>query len=329
MHCKYTDLYGYLVGMDKLAAIALVILWSSGFIGAENGTAHAPAHTLLGWRYLVAVAILGAWCWYRGLRTTWAGVRRQSVLGFFSQFLYLACVFGGVGLGVPAGTAALIAAMQPLVVAGLAVRVLGEGFGVGKFVSLTVGFGGVVVVVAGDLGGEGAPWFVYLLPLAGMVSLAVGTVLERKLQTTEPIPLAMLVQACVAAGLFMTWSAALGDAAPPVTIGFWGAVAWLVVLSTFGAYGTYMFVLRRSGATRVSALLYLTPATTMVWALLMFGDPITWTAVAGTAISALALCAWRRPTRPADRTSRSSAGMHESPSPTPAGSCPRASNVDG
>ncbi|SNS46503.1 DMT family transporter [Rhodococcoides kyotonense] len=278
---------------DAIAATALVVLWSSGFIGAELGTAHASAHTLLGWRYVCAVVVLGLWCWFRGLRPTWTAVRRHTVLGFFSQFLYLACIFAGVGAGVPAGTSALVAAMQPLVVAALSTRVLGQSFERRRAIGLAVGFGGVIIVVAGDLGGGTASWPAYLLPLAGMLSLSFGTVLERRMQTSEPIPLAMCIQGAVAATLFMAWNVVTGEVTPPSTTGFWTAVVWLVVLSTFGAYGTYMFVVRRSGATRASALLYLTPGTTMVWAYIMFDDRITWPAVLGTVVAGLAVCEWK------------------------------------
>ncbi|WP_072806986.1 DMT family transporter [Rhodococcoides yunnanense] len=303
--------------IDVTAAVSLVVLWSSGFIGAELGTAYASAHSLLAWRYLVAAVILVAWCWYRGLRPTWQAIRRHTIIGFFAQFLYLGALVTGVGLGVPAGTAALVAAVQPLVVAALSSRFLGEQFPMGRRIALVVGFAGVFLVVAGDLGGGAASWPVYLLPVAAMLALSCGTVLERRMATTEPIALAMCVQSVVSAVLFMAWSLLAGDAAPPVNSGFWTAVAWTVVLSTFGAYGTYLFVLRRSGATRVSTLLYLTPATTMVWAYLAFGDRITWLAVVGLAVTAVAVIEWKfllrtvfpvtargvsRPSRPVART---------------------------
>src|SRR5690349_6842033 len=59
------------VGMrrtDAVAATSLVVMWSSGFIGAELGTRFAPAETLLGWRYVAAAVILGAWAASRGIR---------------------------------------------------------------------------------------------------------------------------------------------------------------------------------------------------------------------------------------------------------------------
>ena len=278
--------------VDAIAGTALVVLWSSGFIGAELGTAEAPAHTLLAWRYLAAVALLIAWCRYRGLTPTWHAIRIHAVLGLFCQFLYLGATITGIGMGVPPGVAALIAALQPLVVAMASSRVFGERVGGRQTLGLVVGIVGVSLVVVGDMSGADLAWPVYLLPAAGMLALSVGTIGQRLLDPTEPIPLAMAIQCSISAVGFMIWSALAGDVAPPMTTGFLAAVAWTVVLSTFGAYGAYLFVVRRNGPTRASVLLYLTPPTTMLWAFVMFGDAITWLGVGGLLISAIGVAAY-------------------------------------
>jgi drug/metabolite transporter (DMT)-like permease len=108
-----------------------------------------------------------------------AAVRRQAVLGVLCQVTYLGLVFTGVREGVPAGIAALIAALQPMLVATAAGPLLGERTDRWQRVGLVLGLCGVVLVVGGDLGGGQAPVWAYLLPVAGMLSLASGTVLER------------------------------------------------------------------------------------------------------------------------------------------------------
>jgi drug/metabolite transporter (DMT)-like permease len=50
---------------------------------------------------------------------------------------------------------------------------------------------------------------------------------------------------------------------------------WFAVLSTFGGYGCYWLVLRRTSVTTVSSLLYLTPPATMLLAWLMFDQRVT------------------------------------------------------
>ncbi len=162
------------------SSMALVVLWSSGFIGAELGTRQAPASTLLAWRYLVAAGILIALCVWRHERVGAAGVRRQIVLGILCQATYLGLTVSGVGLGVPSGTAALIAALQPLVVIALAALVLAERARLAQLLGLALGLAGVVLVVSGDLTAGDAPWWAYVLPFAGMLSLAAGTVLQQR-----------------------------------------------------------------------------------------------------------------------------------------------------
>ena len=280
---------------------ALVVLWSSGFVGAELGTRYAPADTLLAWRYIVAAAALAGLAVVLDTRLGPRALLRQGTLGLLCQCLYLGGVVTGVGLGVPAGTTALIASVQPLLVAAVAGPVLGERTGPRGRVGLALGLGGVGLVVAGDLGLGGAPWWAFLLPVGGMAALATGTLLERRWRPAESPLESLTVQTVLAAGVFVAVAGAGGNLAPPADPGFWWAVGWVVVLASFGGYGAYLLVLRRSGAVRVSTLLYLTPPTTMLWAFLMFGEVPGVLAVPGVALCAVgvALALRDRPTRAA------------------------------
>ncbi|GGG16852.1 membrane protein [Rhodococcoides trifolii] len=269
-----------------MLAVAMVILWSSGFIGAELGTRYAPAHTLLQWRYVVAIALLAPFVLWRRMRTSRAGVLRHVGLGLAMQCVYLGFVFSGIAGGVSSGIAALIAALQPLVVAAVAGPLLGEYTGVRQRIGLAIGIVGVAVVVVGDVGGGNAPWWMYLLPVAGMLSLSAGTVAERRMKPTEPLALSLLIQCATGAVFFSIWGIGAGDPLPPMTGGFWLAVMWTVFLSTFGGLGLYLIVVRRTGATKASVLLYLTPPTTLLWAWLMFGNDLTIGGFVGLAVCA-------------------------------------------
>ncbi len=270
-----------------LSAVALVVTWSSGFVGAElSSRAGAVPLTLLAWRFVLLAALLVTVAVIR--RTTWPSWRawrRQIVLGVLCQAAYLLLVFEGVTRGVPGGTAALIAALQPLLVATVAGALLGEHSTPRMWVGMCVGLAGVAVVVSGDLGVTQAPLAVYLLPTAGMLCLAFGTVLGRRLRPAETLLETITMQAVVTAVLLMTLALALGRARPPASPEFWWAVAWLIVLASLGGYVMYVFVARTQGATVVSTLLFLTPPTTMLWVYLMFGVPVTIAGLTGLAIS--------------------------------------------
>jgi drug/metabolite transporter (DMT)-like permease len=272
-----------------LASVALVVTWSSGFIGAELGSrAGAAPLTLLAWRFtiLAAVLLLVALA-TRAPRPTLRSWGRQAVLAGLCQVGYLLFVFEGVARGVHGGTAALIAALQPLLVATVAGRLLGERSSPRTWLGLGLGLVGVVIVVSGDLGVADAAWWTYLLPTAGMLCLASGTVLTRRLNPPETLLQTITMQAVVAAVVLMGAALVSGHAAPPADAAFWVAVMWLVVLASLGGYVMYVFVTKTQGATIVSTLLYLTPPTTMLWVLLMFGEPVTPLALAGLLVSAV------------------------------------------
>ena len=274
---------------DAVAATSLVVMWSSGFIGAELGTRFAPADTLLGWRYVAAAVILGAWAASRGIRPDRRTWPRLALVGLLCQCLYLGGVVTGVGLGVPPGTAALVAALQPLLVAVFAGALLGERTSVRQRVGLVLGVVGVALVVASDLGGGAAGVLAYALVVGGMFSLSAGTLLERRLALPVSLLESLTVQTLTAAVFFLTLATVDGHLRPPADPRFWWSVVWVVALSTFGGYGSYLLVLRRSGATRVSTLLFLTPPTTALWAFLMFGTRPGLLALPGAAVCALAV----------------------------------------
>jgi drug/metabolite transporter (DMT)-like permease len=110
---------------DLAAGAALVVFWSSGFVGAELGTRFAAPETLLAWRYAVAALLLALLAGVRGARMRRSTLLRHGVLGLLCQCLYLGGVVTGVALGMPAGTTALVAAVQPLLVAAAAGPALG------------------------------------------------------------------------------------------------------------------------------------------------------------------------------------------------------------
>lgn len=274
--------------VDAGAAAALVVFWSSGFIGARLGTDHAPADTLLAWRYLIAAALLLPVVAPSLARLARRDLGRHAVVGLLSQTLYLGGVVTGIGLGVPAGTTALIAALQPLVVATAARRLLGETVTGRARLGLWLGLAGVGVVVADDIGAGGSAW-TYLLPVGGMLALSAGTVLEQRWRPNGGLAASLSVHIAIAAVAFAGEAVAFGRFTVPESSGFWWAVAWVLVLSTAGGYGAYLLVLRRGGATRVSSLLYLTPPTTAVWAWAMFGESVGVGTLVGFAVCALAV----------------------------------------
>lgn len=299
-----------------LTGLALVVLWSSGFVGAQLGAAQAPAITVLAWRYLLTSTILLVVCLIVRPRFVRGQVLRQIVLGVVCQLGYLVPVYLGVQYGVHAGTVSLIAAIQPLFVAVLAGPLLGERSNLWQRIGLVVGFAGVLIVVSGDIRIGHAPWWAYLLPIAGVLSLGCGTLLGRAWRAGSLL-MSLTVQTATAAAGMLVYATLTGQFAPPVTVGFAIAAGWVAILSGLGGYGAYLLVLRRQGATAASSWLYLSPPVTMLWSWLMFGDRIGALGVVGLIVTALGVTLTvhrRRPTISTDDNSgHSGAGQPKRP----------------
>jgi drug/metabolite transporter (DMT)-like permease len=289
--------------MNLLSALApgvLVVLWSSGFVGATLAARTAAAGTTLLWRYVVAAILMAGVVAVLGRRFPPSYLVREGVIGVLGQGGYLLGVFYAAERGLPAGTIALVASLQPALVA-VVLSFAGEQGGFSRVLGLALGLLGVAFVVGGGPAvDDGAG---VLAAALGMLALSVATLIAQAWpqEPARDVLDSLAVQSVVALGVFAVYAAVTGTVAPPASAEFWAAIIWLVVLSFLGGYGAYLLVLRTSGAVAASAWLYLTPATAAVWAWLMFDEALTGRMAIGFAVAVTGVCMllWRR--RPADR----------------------------
>ena len=284
------------------APLLLVVCWSSGFVGATLAAQHASAETSLLWRYVGCAAITVVLVGALGRRYSLAFLRREAVLGALAQVGYLYGVFRAADEGLPAATSALVASLQPVLVA-VALSAGGRRRGRRETLGLGVGLLGVSLVVAADLE---VAWSGLLWICLGTICLTAAAVVESRWRAPEGHDVldSLAVQSVVACGAFAVLALAEHAVEPPASGGFWFAMVWLTVLSFLGGFGTYYWVLRTAGAVVASSWLYLTPGVSAAWALVMFGQGITPWAVAGLAVSALGVAA----VLPGRRDDRAEAG---------------------
>lgn len=281
--------------MRALLPIAFVVFWSSGFVGAGMAAnTGASANTSLFWRYAVTTAILLVIAVARRRRYGRAFLVHEIVLGVLGQAVYLSGVFHGASLGVPAGTSALIASLQPVLVAVVTSKIAHRSLGPRRLFGLAAGITGVGLVVVADIGSGGGALGT-LAVTAGMAGLTLATLLgdRRPRPSGHDLLDSLTVQSAAALAGFTLVATAGGGFTPPATTEFWTAIAFLVLLPFVGGYGCYLLVLDRSGSLAVSALLFLTPAVAASWSTLALDQPFHPTTIPGFLLALIGVLALR------------------------------------
>ena len=172
---------------DRILRAILAILFSVSCFSVLNAlskilTQHYPVAEVVWARYFVAFAFMVVlFMPGSGLNLfRWHNIGHQAVRGlllFFSSFLY----FHGL-VHMPLASAASISLTSPLIVTALASRFLGEQVGLRRWIAVTVGFAGALIVVRpGDANFQWAS----LLIVASTISSALYQLYSRRYGQVE------------------------------------------------------------------------------------------------------------------------------------------------
>lgn len=279
------------------AAPALfVVLWASGFIGAKFGLPYVEPLTFLTIRMIAVVALLTILAVVT--RPTWPdmlGIRHSIVAGLLVHGVYLGGVFVSIDRRLPAGLSALIVSLQPVLTSTIANRYLGERVVARQWVGLALGIAGVYLVVADKTVAGEATALGWAAAVCALIGITVGTLYQKRFGGGIDWRAALIIQYSAAGALFALGSILFESQKIEWTIELIAALAWLVLVLSLGAVWLLYFLIRRSAATRVTSLFYLTPAVTALMAWLMFGERLGVLALVGmgVCVTGVFLVNWR------------------------------------
>ena len=279
------------------AAPALfVVLWASGFVGAKFGMPYVEPLTFLTLRMGAVVFLLAILAFIT--RPTWpdlAGFKHSIIAGLLVHGFYLGGVFISIDRRLPAGLSALVVSLQPVLTSTIANRYLGERVVARQWLGLALGIGGVYLVVADKTVAGEATAIGWTAALCALIAITVGTLYQKRFGGGIDWRAALIIQYSSAGVLFAVGSLLFENQRIEWTIELIGALAWLVLVLSLGAVWLLYFLIRRTAATRVTSLFYLTPAATalMAWALL--GEHLGMLALIGMAVCVVGvfLVNWR------------------------------------
>ncbi len=264
-----------------VAPAGFVLLWSTGFIGAKFGLPYVEPLTFLSLRFgfvfpmLALFALLVRAEWPRG-----AAIWHNAVSGILLHGLYLSGVFIAIHRGMPAGIAALMVGLQPILTSTLASRWLGETVRPLQWAGLVLGLVGVYFVVEGRFGEGQSSWLAWVTITVALIGVTVGTLYQKRhgggdLRGAMPIQYAAALVFCgIGALVFETrvvqWT---GE--------FVFALGWLSLVLSWGAIYLFYWLIRRTTATKLVSLFYLVPPVTALMSYFLFGERLEPLALAG------------------------------------------------
>jgi drug/metabolite transporter (DMT)-like permease len=271
----------------RLAPAVFVFLWSTGFVAAKFGMPYAEPLTFLWVRMACVVAILAVIVLIARPRwPSWIEAGHSVVVGLLVHGFYLGGVFVAIAQGVPAGISALLPGLQPVLMATLANRWLGERVTPWQWAGLALGILGVFLVLNDrTIFGAGTPlgWTASVVSLLG---ITVGTLYQKRHGAAIDWRSGNLIQYAAATLFFLIGALAFETGGVRWTMDFVLAMAWLVIVLSIFTVALMYWLIRRAAAANVASLFYLVPATTAFLAWLLFGEKLNALAIFGMALCA-------------------------------------------
>ncbi|MGE6605685.1 DMT family transporter [Halomonas sp. NPDC076908] len=278
-------------GLTAMPAL-FVLLWSTGFIGAKFGLPYAEPFTFLFIRFVFTLILLIPLVLL--IRIPWPSSPRLwthiALSGFLVHGAYLGGVFYGIYLGMPAGLAALLVGLQPLLTAAFAGPLLGETLSRHQWVGLILGLLGISLVLGsklemGDALFDGFGISALLCVTAALLGISLGTLYQKRYCTTMPLLSGAVIQ-YLAAGALLGCGALLFETRQVEwSSTFVLTLAWLVLILSIAAILLLMALIKKGEASRVASLFYLVPPVTALQAWWLFDERLPLLGLAGMVVA--------------------------------------------
>ncbi|MBL9073519.1 DMT family transporter [Tabrizicola sp.] len=277
------------------APVIFLLLWSAGFAVAKIGLLHAGPFTLLALRYLIAVLVLLPLVPI--LKPDLPKGRAAldiAVTGFLIQVGYFGLCYIAFKTGVSAGGVAIIVCLQPILVSLIAPWMVGERVSRLRWIGLALGLSGALTVILARSGVAHEPPLGVLAAVGGLIGMTAATLYEKRFGvTTHPVP-ANLIQYAVGAAFTLPVALAAEGLQADWTPELFGVLAYLIIGNSLVAITLLLAMIRAGEVARVSALFYLVPPLSALFAWPLLGEAMPPLAWAGMALAGIGVALARR-----------------------------------
>jgi drug/metabolite transporter (DMT)-like permease len=257
-----------------LAFLVVILLGGSNAVAVRFSNQSLPPFWGASLRFIAAAALFWAIVWLRRVpvprgRALYGSLFYGALtIGVFYALMYWALT------SVPASLTMVVLAIGPLLTLFLAIAHGQESFRMRGLLGALVAFGGILLAVGGQLGGQ-LPLLPLLALLGAATALSEGNVIFKTFPRSDPLVVNALALS-MGSLLLLGISAAAGETwALPTQTATWLVTGYLVFFGSGLLFYLYLYVLQRwtASATAYSFLLFPISATLLgAW---LLGEPVT------------------------------------------------------
>jgi drug/metabolite transporter (DMT)-like permease len=282
--------------LHTLLAWYFVAIWGCGFIASKIGMQHAAPFTFLALRFaigtlcLIPIVLVLRPAWPRG-----GALAHVIVAGLLMHAIHLSGSHYTQYLGLSAGITSVLLCIQPLLTALIAARWLHERLCRAQWAGIALALAGVALIVWHKIDVREATTGSLIAVTVALIGVTAGALYQKAFCASVDLRSAALLQFAATCAVLTPLALVFEDNTIRWSWQLAGALFYLVIFASLLAVSAWHYLMRHGGATKVTSLVYLTPAFAIVPEFLWFGITPSSTSWAGIVITCMGvgLVVWR------------------------------------
>ena len=275
--------------MIKFLPLIFILLWSSAFITPKPIVDYSDPFAALSFRFLIAAIGFYLFSLFskQKILVNFKSLLPSISTGILFHGFYLGGVFYSISIGLPAGIAALIVTLQPVLTNALAGPILNEKITLNKWIGVLLGFTGATLVIGLDIGNS-LPFLGIIAVLISLIAVTSATLWQKKTSNNLPLSVSNMYQA-IGGFLFHLVLIIFFVQKPFIDFSttFMIAMGHQILLVSFGAFTILMFLIKKNSASKTVSVFFLIPPTTAIMAWFFLGESLNNVDIFGFIIATL------------------------------------------
>jgi len=266
------------------------MLWGGSFVAIKRALQYLAPLELILMRFLPASLVFACGLAFVDRSAVGDMIKKERLLLIVMGLTGIVCYNWALNTGsqsIPAGTASLLVALNPIFVFALSALFLGERVAWERILGLLVALAGLFIVIrfgsgrALDFGYLRGVLITILAPLSWAAYSVVGRTLARRY---PPFAVTSVTTIIGTLPLLTMAGDPLVDKLWMMPWDVWASLAYLALGCTVIGFTVWGTALRTLGASRAAGFIYLVPMWGVGLGAVLLNEPVTWALVFGAAI---------------------------------------------